>query len=283
MKKTLWFWFAAVVITLAAVLFQRQTGPTYPKKVSIQIDDTTFARVNLPRSHYINEELRLELPPLSWDWTASLYYRPYPSDTAWILNPPFWPEDGVFVSYLPAVAQKAAKLEYYIELENAFAGKRVLLPEDKPVIIRYKGETPAWALLPHIILIFIALIFSSLTGLMAAFNHQQFKQWGLFTLIFIFLGGLIFGPIVQKFAFDHFWTGFPFGYDFTDNKTLIMFVVWGIAVLVNMRKEYRWLSVFAAAITILVYLIPHSLWGSEFNYETGQIVTGFVTLFPGII
>lgn len=282
MKRTFWFWLAALLITFAAIVFQRQTGPTYPKKVSLQVDDTTFVELKLPRSNFINEEVRFELPSLSWDWTARLYHRPYPADTAWVLNPPFWPEGGAFVSYLPAVSQKAAKLEYYIELENAFADRRILLPHDGPVIIRYKGHTPAWALLPHIILIFIAMIFSNLAGLLAAFNHPRFKFWGLITISLIFVGGLVFGPIVQKFAFDHYWTGFPFGYDLTDNKTLVMFVVWGVAVLANWKRDSRWLTVFASAVTIIVYLIPHSLRGSEFNYETGEIVTGIVSFFSSI-
>jgi hypothetical protein len=283
MKRTIWFWLAAVVLTLAAAFFQRHTGPTYPKTVSAQIDDTTTVNVTFLRSYNIDKELRVELPPLSWDWTARLYHRPYPVDTAWTLNPPFWPEEGAFVSYLPPVSQKAAKLEYYVELENSFDGKKLILPEDNPIVIRYKGSVPAWALIPHIILMFVALIFSNLAGFMAFFNHNRFKFWGLMAIIFIFFGGLVFGPIVQKFAFDHYWTGFPMGSDLTDNKTLIMFVVWVVAVIANWKKEYRWVTLAASVVTIVVYLIPHSMRGSEFNYETGEIGTGFISFISTLL
>lgn len=281
MKKTIWFWTAALLLTFAAIIFQRQTGPTYPKKVEFDIDTVTV-NLKLPRSHEVDQSLQIELPSLSWEWTARLYHRPYPKDTAWTVEPPFWPEGDVFVSYLPTVSQKAAKLEYYLEFENYGTGTVFQIP-DEPVVIRFKGSVPSWALLPHIILLFIAMIFSNLAGIMALFNHNRFKFWGVVTLILILVGGLVFGPIVQKFAFGHYWTGFPYGSDLTDNKTLIMFIVWGIAVFANMKRKLPWVTIAASAITIIIYCIPHSLRGSEFDYESGEVVSGMVTFFSGLL
>ncbi|MDD2548675.1 MAG: hypothetical protein PHD00_01125 [Bacteroidales bacterium] len=282
MKRVFYLWIAAVLITGSAFVLQRYTGPTYPKKVSAQINDTTILSLSLPRSGYTDEEVKIEMPPVSWDWSARLYHRPYPTDKEWELNPPFWPEEGVFVSYLPEVSQKAAKLAYYIELENSYEGTTIVLPPDEPVVIRYKGAVPAWALLPHIILMSIALLFSTLTGLHGAYGNPSFRLWGFITALAIFLGGLVFGPVVQKFAFGEFWAGFPFGYDLTDNKTFIMFVVWAIACIVNRKKGNRTVTVVASVITLVIYLIPHSLRGSEFNYETGEVVTGVINLVPSI-
>jgi hypothetical protein len=276
-QRTIWFWLAAVAITLAAIIFQRKTGPTYPQKVDFVVD-TVDVTVELPRSHEVDKPLQISIPALPWEYTAKLYHRPYPLDTTWTEEPPFWPEEGKFVSYLPEVSQKAAKLEYFIQVENFSSGEVANFPET-PIVIRYKGSVPAWALIPHIILIFMALIFSSLSGVMAAFKHERHKLWGVITLLFILVGGLIFGPIVQKFAFDHYWTGFPFGQDLTDNKTLIMFVVWLIAVLINRKGKVPIANTMAAIFTLAIYCIPHSLRGSEFNYESGEIVTGFVTHF----
>ena len=276
-QRTIWFWLAAVAITLAAIIFQRKTGPTYPQKVDFVVD-TVDVTVELPRSHEVDKPLQISIPALPWEYTAKLYHRPYPLDTTWTEEPPFWPEEGKFVSYLPEVSQKAAKLEYFIQVENFSSGEVAHFP-DTPIVIRYKGSVPAWALIPHIILIFMALIFSSLSGVMAAYKHEKHKLWGVITLLFILVGGLIFGPIVQKFAFDHYWTGFPFGQDLTDNKTLIMFVVWLIAVLINRKGKVPIANTVAAIFTLAIYCIPHSLRGSEFNYESGEIVTGFVTHF----
>ncbi len=275
MKRTVWFWLIAIAVTLAAIVFQRQSGPTYPKKVELNID-TIATTIKLPRTSEVGTQLQISIPALPWEYTAKLHHRPYPSNSDWVIEPPFWPENDKFVSYLPEINQKAAKLEYFIEIEHFTSGKVIVLPEE-PVVIRYKGAVPAWALIPHIVFIFIALIFSSLSGVMAAFKYNKYKFWSVVTLILIFVGGLVFGPIVQKFAFGQFWTGFPFGSDLTDNKTLIMFVVWLVAVLVNWKRSVPIASVLAAIFTILIYSIPHSLRGSEFNYESGEIVTGMIT------
>jgi hypothetical protein len=281
MKKTIWFWVAAILLMFVSVVFQRQTGPTYPLKANFEVD-TLSVMLKLPRSYEVDKDLQIEIPALSWEWSARLYYRPYPTDVTY-LEVPFWPEGEVFVTQIPAVEHKAAKLEYFIKIENFTTNEVITLPADDPIIIRYKGAVPAWALLPHILLMFLAMIFSNLAGFMALFNDERYKFWGLITIALIFVGGLVFGPIVQKFAFGHYWTGFPFGSDLTDNKTLIMFVVWGVAILANLKKSMPWLVVIASLVTIIVYCIPHSMRGSEFNYETGEVVTGMVNYFSGFL
>jgi cytochrome bd-type quinol oxidase subunit 2 len=83
----------------------------------------------------------------------------------------------------------------------------------------------------------------------------------------LFLGGLVLGPIVQKHAFGAYWTGVPFGFDLTDNKTLIAFAVWLIAVLLVRKTRLDRVAVFVAGlVTLVVFAIPHSVHGSEFDY-----------------
>jgi hypothetical protein len=41
---------------------------------------------------------------------------------------------------------------------------------------------------------------------------------------------MILGPVVQYYAFGEFWTGVPFGWDLTDNKTLVAVIFWALAV-----------------------------------------------------
>jgi len=87
------------------------------------------------------------------------------------------------------------------------------------------------------------------------------------------LGGLVLGPFVQKAAFGHYWTGFPWGYDLTDNKTLLMWGVWVLAALVagpKPRRREGWsrAAVLAATLAMaVVYLIPHSMRGSQLDYS----------------
>jgi len=88
---------------------------------------------------------------------------------------------------------------------------------------------------------------------------------------------MILGPLVQKFAFGAYWTGVPFGWDLTDNKTLIAMIFWLMAswrVLKGNAEQNRWWVVLAVVVMFIVFLIPHSMMGSELNYETMTVETG---------
>ena len=111
-------------------------------------------------------------------------------------------------------------------------------------------------------------------GLAALFAPGGMRRYAWIAFAGMTVGGMILGPIVQKYAFGAYWTGFPWGYDLTDNKTLVMWVVWIAACAVLGRRDTgrpRWparLAVLAAAIVMTgVYLIPHSLRGSQLDYD----------------
>jgi asparagine N-glycosylation enzyme membrane subunit Stt3 len=84
---------------------------------------------------------------------------------------------------------------------------------------------------------------------------------------------MILGPVVQKYAFGEYWTGFPYGGDFTDNKTLIMWLVWALALAVigfkpKKKEGISRVTVLVAALAMtVVYLIPHSMGGSSLDYD----------------
>ncbi|HOP03182.1 MAG TPA: hypothetical protein PL017_00765 [Tenuifilaceae bacterium] len=276
MKSKLWIlWIAAIALTLAAGYYQKVTGPTYPKKVTVDIGEKEIP-IELIRSGDVDSTIQISIPELSYEWSVNLYYRRYPTSDEWSMMPFMINETGAMVAFLPSNQPKAGKLEYYIELSNPITNSNFKVPADEPVIIRFKGTVPAWALIPHIIFIFLAMLLSNLTGALAAFKHPKFRLYGIITFFLMLLGGMILGPVVQKFAFDAFWTGFPLGYDLTDNKTLIAFIFWLIAIIANYKRERPWASIVAAVVTLIIFSIPHSLRGSEFSYETGEVVTGFV-------
>jgi uncharacterized BrkB/YihY/UPF0761 family membrane protein len=82
------------------------------------------------------------------------------------------------------------------------------------------------------------------------------------------VGGLVLGPIVQKYAFDAYWTGWPFGTDLTDNKTAAAFLSWLIVWRYVGRSKQPWKWVLGAAVvTLAVFLIPHSMFGSQLDYS----------------
>ncbi|MCA1741417.1 MAG: hypothetical protein LC630_02885, partial [Bacteroidales bacterium] len=62
MKKIL-FWIIAVLITVAAAMYQRTTGPTYPKRVTTLLDGTEYS-LSLKRSQTNTRPcmIKLEVP-----------------------------------------------------------------------------------------------------------------------------------------------------------------------------------------------------------------------------
>jgi hypothetical protein len=90
---------------------------------------------------------------------------------------------------------------------------------------------------------------------------------------------MVLGPIVQYYAFGDLWTGIPFGWDLTDNKTLIALLFWILAVIMNRKKERPLYTALAAFVLLLVYSIPHSLFGSELDYTSGQVTQGIILNF----
>jgi len=267
------FWILAIIITISAAIYQRRTGPTHPARMSISLNNEDY-KFRLTRSHTITRDFFVSLKNAPEDLAGSVIYRRYPTKDEWTEVSLFRDKDDL-KAQLP-LQPPAGKIEYYLLLE--FNGEIIPVTLQNPVIIRFKDDVPAVYLIPHILLMFLAMMFSSYTGLLAAFNDGRFRKFTLWTLILLFAGGMIFGPIIQKFAFGDFWTGWPFGKDLTDNKTLIAVIFWGIAVVLNLRKERRWIVITAAIVLLAVYSIPHSTMGSELDYETGKVKTGMINL-----
>jgi hypothetical protein len=184
-------------------------------------------------------------------------------------------QGAALIGYLPA-QPPAGKLEYTVVL---LKNDKAYTVNEVPVVIRFKGSVPAFVLIPHILFIFTAQLLSVVAGLFAIYRLRRYKLYGILTIIFLLVGGFILGPVIQKYAFGAYWTGFPFGQDMTDNKVLVALLFWILAVVMNIRKDrpaYAWI---AALVFFLVNMIPHSVLGSELDYETGVVNTGMILLF----
>ncbi len=262
-------WVLAVLITLTAAFYQKTTGPTYPKKEKITINNTDY-KVKLITSSSLDEEAKLEFTIPDKSVSANLYYRQYPTSNEWT-STNFIRNNDMISAILPNLPP-AGKYEYYIKFSSP--GGEYSLYQNKPVVIRFKDAVPGWALLPHVVFIFFAMLFANLVGIFVLFKNPKYKVYLNITFFLLLLGGMIFGPIVQKFAFGEYWTGVPFGWDLTDNKTLIAFVGWCIAVLGNLKKDRPWLALLASIIVLIIFSIPHSMFGSELDPSTGKIIQG---------
>ena len=122
----------------------------------------------------------------------------------------------------------------------------------------------------HILVIFLAMLFAIRATLEAIIDGDY--TWMLWaTLIAFFLGAFVLGPLVQWYAFRVWWSGFPFGGDWTDNKVVVELLAWIVAVAMNWgKRRNRWVVVGAGLVTLAVYFIPHSIFGSEYHYGGGK-------------
>jgi hypothetical protein len=273
MKKQTLFWILAVVITIITVIYQRKTGPTYPASHRVEIAGADIT-VKLPRSHggSSDREVGIRVP---WDDVGGLiiYKRYKTSDPLDTIRMKLQGQE--LIGYLPN-QPPAGKLEYRVVL---LKDNQTYTVNEVPVIIRFKGSVPAFVLIPHILFIFTAQLLSLVAGLFAVYRLRRHKFYGILTIVLLFVGGFVLGPVIQKYAFGAYWTGFPFGQDMTDNKVLIALLGWILAVVMNIRKDRPAYSWIAALIFFLVNMIPHSMFGSELDYETGVVNTGMIMLF----
>jgi hypothetical protein len=270
--KILFLWLAAIAITLAAIIYQRITGPSNPQRMTIHTDEGSKYSFQLPRSHGGIKDARIEISFPDTSVTGILYYKRYPVNEPWSKTR-MKREKASLIAFLPH-QPPAGKLEYRLVLVKN--GKEIRIPEKTNVIMRFRGDVPAPVIIPHALLMFIAMLLANVAALMALTANSRFRFYTYLTTTVLLVGGMILGPIVQKYAFGQFWTGFPIGFDLTDNKTLIAFIFWIVASLGNLKKGKPWLTIIAAIVTLVVFSIPHSARGSELDYETGRVKTGMV-------
>ena len=259
-----WFpWILAFVIAAGTGYYQRRTGPTWPVRGRVEVDGES-ARFRLPRSGTTGEALPIEIPAARDG--GLLRYRRYPTEDDWS-EVDLVAKDGALTASLPS-QPPAGKLEYRLHLSGE---SDLVLPPDGPVVVRFKGAVPAWILIPHIAAMFLSLVFGFRSAFGAIAGSAGLLRLTLWTVGLLTAGGMILGPCVQKFAFGAFWTGWPNGKDLTDNKMLLLFLVWLVALavvrFVRSPRIGRMAVVAAAVVLIGVYLIPHSLRGSQLSYE----------------
>ncbi len=267
--KSILFWVFAVLFTISIAFYQRMTGPTYPKKGSVTIAGKEV-KFKLLRSQENTKDALISIDNNSNLTGGSIIYRKYKTQEDWTEVQMLQNGDKL-QGNLP-LQPAAGKLEYRVFLKY---GNESFALNAEPVVIRFTGAVPRYILFPHILFMFLAMLFSTRTGIEAIIKGKHCFNYALVTVITLFLGGVILGPIVQKYAFGAFWTGWPFGGDLTDNKTAIAFIFWVLAAYKMFKnREKRGFAIAAMVILLAVYMIPHSMFGSELDTNTGKITTG---------
>jgi len=263
MVKTVILWILAVIITLSSMLYQRKTGPNHPVKGKETIGDSQIDFI-LEKSHSGDTDQPIVITAPDTLIKGTLVYKRFKTNDEW--TKVTMVRDGDELKGALPNQPPAGKLDYHIEIQKE--NSEIIVPTEKSVITRFNGIVPNWILGLHVIFMILGMLLSTRTGLEALRKESNIKAFVYLTTAFLFIGGIILGPVVQQFAFGAYWTGFPFGKDLTDNKTLIAMISWIIAIfaLIKNKKARGW--IFAASlITLIIYLIPHSLLGSELDYS----------------
>jgi len=263
MNKSVLFWIIAFAITVGSAVYQRLTGPSYPVSGNVSLAGAEVS-YRFARSHGEDSDHTVRLFMDSAGTSAVLEWKRYRTDDPWSADPMRY-QEGAFAAELPH-QPPAGKLQYRVRISGD--GQTHLLPGEEPVVIRFRGEVPVVVLVLHVITIFCAMLLSTRTGLEYFHPHPRLGRLVAWTVGFLLVGGMILGPVVQKYAFGAFWTGWPFGTDLTDNKTLVGLLAWLVAAGAVLRAKHprRW-TLAASIILLVVFLIPHSLLGSELDYR----------------
>ena len=262
-KKSISLWIFSIIFTIGIAYFQRATGPSYPAKGKVTINNEEI-NFKLPRTsdNENGELIKINIPDKTIKGIFT-FKRFKSHDT---LSSIEMTRDGDYLTAIVPKQPAAGKVMYNISLVS---GNNKVSVSDEFIVLRYKGKVPAMVLIIHILTIFLAMLYSTRTGLEAAYKGIKTYRYAFVTVVMLFIGGLILGPIVQKYAFDAYWTGWPFGHDLTDNKTLIAFIFWAIAFfkLSKNKNNFKW-AIIASVVLLIVFLIPHSVLGSEIDYTT---------------
>jgi hypothetical protein len=273
LKSILW-WVFAVIFTVAMARYQKMTGPTYPisGKTTLNGNEIKYQLIRTAENDK-NAEIAINVPDTNIKGT--IIYKRYKSNDSLTTVSLTRRNDTLF--FMMPTQQAAGKMMYEITLYSSSEQVVLKAKNGEFAVMRFKGPVPLYILLPHILAMFLGLLFSTRTAIEALIGGVRTYKLALWTLAFLVLGGLILGPVVQKYAFGAFWTGWPLAGDgtfnlfrlgdMTDNKTLVMVLAWVIAIF-KLHKDptNKLWPVIAAVMVLVVYLIPHSVLGSEIDH-----------------
>ena len=226
-SRTLWI--VAAVLTVACAAYQRVTGPTWPARGTVELAGEEI-RYRLPRSHAGPGDAAIAVRAPT-DARGTLSFRRHATNDAWTSVAMLRRGDEL-TALLPH-QPPAGKLDYSIFVIRATEGVAL----GGPITLRFRGDVPPWVLVPHILLMFLGMLWATRAGL-------------------------------EKLASEPRYAGFivwPYGTDLTDNKTAVAWLAWVVAWFANRRspRSAGWWVVAAAVLTLAVFAIPHSLFGSE--------------------
>jgi hypothetical protein len=274
----------AILFTLLLLAFTRKTTAVRSVHLTVQQEGILIDHHTVPKQ--MGDEIPVMSAKVEGASEVKLVYKigkdgHYQS----VKMSPSAGEENVFEASIP-LHPKGMKAWYYLEAVDQRAAEevKVTLPQPnsgqiKPIRHKFEGEVPAYIIVPHILSIFAAFLFATLT-LFSAIDLKRGKgtlkrsvRLCGATLLLLFIGFFPFGWAMNYFAFGVLWEAFPFGRDVTDNKSQIMFLFW-LVTLVMVKgtlwgkgegknlitdRGYSTLVIVSFVVTMIILAVPHSL------------------------
>ncbi|MBW7934645.1 MAG: hypothetical protein H3C62_13775 [Gemmatimonadaceae bacterium] len=262
MRNRALMWVVAAFITLVSAVYQRMTGPTYPARGTVTLGGQEL-KLRLLRTHGGPGDQPVVINAADTAIVGEVAWRRYPTQDAWQRMPLV--RDGAELRAALPHQPTAGKLEYQVHLVRGT--EQVVFPA-RPAITRFRNAVPASVLIPHVSAMFFFMLFATAAALGALARAPQVRRDTYIAMALLAVGGFFLGPLMQYIAFGAWWTGIPFGWDLTDNKTLFAAIAWAV-VAWRMRggRAARNEIIAAAVVTLVVFAIPHSTWGSEVDWS----------------
>jgi len=196
---TVALWVAAFLVTVALAFFQRTTGPSYPVRGKMVGADGRSISYRLPRSNEGRDRLTISIPSPSASGRAAVVWRRYPTDEVFQAVTMERTPSGSLQAFIPR-QPAAGKVEYTVRVETG--GDVLQIPPGETVVARFRDPVPAGVLVPHILAMFASMLVS--TRALFEVLRPGGPRGGRFVLTamgLLIVGGLLLGPLVQKFAF----------------------------------------------------------------------------------
>lgn len=255
--KNLFFWILSLLITLGVATYQYLTGPDYPIKGKAYFDQLEIP-YKLPRSHATNSDCPLELVVPDENILAYVEYRRYDSEDLWTRSA-FKRKGDIITSFISPLPSTDI-IEYRIVLFDNDRNIEISIPQYGLIVMRWHRPVPAAFQILQMVTLFLGLCLALRTGLEAMSPNGKAWRLALMTALFLFLGGLLFASIVEKYSSGTWWTGFPIGNNLHANRMLFAFLCWLTVLSFRLRGEVAkgW-YIAASLLTLAVFLIPYSV------------------------
>jgi hypothetical protein len=265
MKQNIILWLGTLILTFLAGYLHNAAGPYYPVSETIGIEGkmVTFKFDKIYRG---NDSYNLIIKSDVKDIKAFLLWK-YVSDKSITANPspnqlaPVWHREAMtdsdyFIKGKIPKHNPHEKVVYRVELN--YNNKQYLLPEDKPVTIKFLGHVN-----PSIMNIFYFVLFGGLllairTGLETFNDKPHLGLYTIFTLIFFFLYAVCVVPLKSTYELNAINNFVPPVSSLITYQSISLLLLWIIGLTLNFNfKANKIIPLVLSSLTLIIYIFLH--------------------------